>query len=126
MYDTGVYGVGTAGGAGCGIGVAENFGRPGGPGGWEGGEAGFQALTGAGLKKGAGAGVKLAGGGEITLESVKRSPSVVADRGAMTLVARVGADMGVGVENRLTSKTRPVLTGICLGEVNELPTIVVV
>lgn len=50
----------------------------------------------------------------------------MAERGAMTLGARVGADMGVGVEKRLTSKTRAVFVGICLGGVNELPTIVVV
>ena len=44
----------------------------------------------------------------------------------MTLGDREGADIGVGVENRLTSKTRAVLMGICLGAVNELPTIVAV
>lgn len=112
--------MGTAGGTELGIGVAENFGRLGRPATWEGGKAGVGALaaTGAGLE------VKGPGGGEVIPERVKRSPSVVAERGAMTLGVSVGADMGVGVENRLISYTRAVLRGICFGVVNELPTIV--
>lgn len=43
------------------------------------------------------------GGGEVVPERVMRSPSVVAERGAITFGVRVGADMGVGVENLLIS-----------------------
>lgn len=112
--------MGTVWGTGFGIGVEENTGRLGSPVGWEGGVAGVGALNGAGV------GTKGAGGGDVISDPFKRSPRVVAERGAMTFGAKVEADMGVGVENRLTSNTRAVLIGICLGEVNELPTIVVV
>lgn len=92
--------MGTEGGTGHGIGVAENFGRLGSRVGWEEEKTGFEVQT---DWRGAEAGEKATGGGDVMPERVKRSPRVVAERGAMTLGVIVGADIGVGVEKRLIS-----------------------
>lgn len=63
---------------------------------------GAWAGTGA-TETGAGGGDRGAGGGDIMSEREMRSPSVVAERGAITFGVMVGADIGVGVENRLIS-----------------------
>lgn len=60
--------MGTAWGIGFGIGAEENFGRLGSPAGWEEGEAWVGALTGVGVNRGAGMGVKGAGVGEVMSE----------------------------------------------------------
>lgn len=69
---------------------------------------------------GAGGGEIWAGGGDTTSGRHMGSPSVVAERGAITAGLRdAGADIGVGVEKRLMLWTRAALMGICLGAVRE-------
>lgn len=81
-----------------GTGLAEIFGSSGRP-----PARGNGTLAGTGAETGAGGGDWGAGGGDVMSERDMRSPSVVAERGAITFGAMVGADIGVGVENRLIS-----------------------
>lgn len=80
------------------------------------GRAGRAAVGAGGGGENGAAGLGATGGGEVTSLRHIGSPRVVAERGAITVgVREVGADMGVGVEKRLISYTRPALMGTCFG-----------